>query len=175
MRHIVVGLVLAATLGAGCSSGPSTPDNKSCFAIVGNRGTISANISGLPAFSGIIPTGQANYLAASQVTPASFIIQATDTSSGTSVLVGGPAVVGTTIAGLATPSTSLVQLLLTTRSCTAGTGSWLANSVVGSASVTVTSASSTGVAGSFTGTVYVSPGTSSANSKTISGSFNATF
>jgi hypothetical protein len=177
LQQLLVGLLLVSAIGCGSATDPDTGGvtTNGCFAIVGNRGSITASIAGLSNFAGIIPTGSAAYIPATSVTPATFTIQATDVRDGTSVLVGGPVATGATTSGLTNANTIAVQILVTTRSCTAGTGQWVANSTFGTATVNLSTASSTSVAGSFTGTVNVSPGTSSVGSKTISGSFQATF
>jgi hypothetical protein len=170
-------IVLAAGL-AGCSSNPADPDgttSNGCFAIVGNHGSISATISGLSNFTGTIPTGSNVRTASPIPAGAFFVIQATNVSDGTSVLVGGPVKTGTTASSLTDPDGQTVQVLLTTRSCTAGTGSWSANLAIGTASVNLTSASASGVGGSFTATLTPTAGSGAVGNKTISGTFSATF
>jgi hypothetical protein len=168
---VVVVLTLQAC-GGKKSTDPGGISGSGCFAIVGNHGTITATISGLPAFSGIVPNANATFTPPAGGFPGIFVVQAMDTRTGTSVLVGGPMVVGVTTASTSGNGTS-VQILVTTRSCTAATGAWTANLALGTATVTVTSASAAGVAGSFTGTLE--PGTGATGNKTISGSFSATF
>ena len=62
------GLVIALLLTVGCGDDPTDPSsnsgggsggssNSGCFAIVGNKGTITATITGLAAFNGTIPNG----------------------------------------------------------------------------------------------------------------------
>jgi hypothetical protein len=168
---------------AGCGSNPADPDGGSsgggtsngCFAIVGNHGSISATISGLSNFTGIIPTGQNIRTPSPIPAGAFFTIQATNVSDGTSVLVSGPLKTGTTNASLTDPDGQVVQVLVTTRSCTAGTGSWSASATTGTASVSLTSASATGASGSFTATATPSPGSPTGGNKTVSGTFSATF
>src|SRR4051812_6012672 len=76
--------------GSKSSTTPTDTTQNGCFAIVGNKGSISATIAGLPAFAGTVPTGQAIYTPASSGVVASFTLQATDVKDGTSVLVAGP-------------------------------------------------------------------------------------
>jgi hypothetical protein len=169
---VVVVLTLQACGGKKSSTDPDDISGSGCFAIVGNRGTVTATISGLPAFSGIVPNANATFTPPVGAVPGIFVVQAMDTRTGTSVLVGGPMVLGVTTASASGNGTS-VQILVTTRSCAAATGAWTANLALGTATVTVTSASAAGVAGSFTGTLE--PGTGATGNKTISGSFSATF
>jgi hypothetical protein len=169
-------VAVCACGGSKSSTTPSDPTQNGCFAIVGNKGSISATIDGLPAFAGTVPTGQAIYTAGSSGVVASFTLQATDVKDGTSVLVAGPVKLGATTAAINDLNGgTVVQILLTTRSCTAGTGSWSASAVNGTATVTLTTATSSSVAGTFTGTVTPGAGSGATGNKAVSGSFTATF
>lgn len=178
VRMLPALLSVVAVSVSSCGGSPTDPDQElvnGCFAIVGNRGTVTASISGLPGFSGVVPTGSATFTPPTSVTPGLFIVQGTDVSTGTSVLVGGPAVLGPTTASLLTLNGSAVQIMVTTRSCTAATGLWIGNLVFGTATVNVTSVSASGVGGAFNGTLDASPGSGAVGSKSISGTFTATF
>jgi hypothetical protein len=169
--------ILAVALAA-CDgdTGTDPSDNTNgCFAIAGNKGIVNATIAGLAPFSGIVPTAQATYTPAAGSVPALFNVQATNTTTGTSVLVGGPATLGTTTASSGSAAGASVQLLVTTRTCTGVTGSWIANSLFGTASVTLTAASAATVTGSFTGTLEPAPGSGATGTKTITGTFNVRF
>ena len=171
---IALASVLLACACGGGSNSPTGPSNNSgCFAIVGNKGTITASISGLATFSGIIPTGSATSVTGGQVPL--FTIGATNTQDGTGVIISGQGVVGTSSVGPGTINTTAVgnSISVLTRSCTASTGGWAANIASGSGTITVTSYSPAGVSGTFSATM--DPGTGSTGTKTISGTFNATF
>jgi hypothetical protein len=175
----VLGIPLLAVALPACNSDtgtdPSDDTTTGCFAITGNKGSVAATISGLPAFSGTVPTGQATYTPAAAPVPALFNVQATNITTGTTVLVGGPGILGTTTAAPGSAAGSSVQLLVTTRTCAGVTGSWIANSMFGTASVTLTTASTTAVAGSFTGTLEAASGSGATGTKTMTGTFNVTF
>jgi hypothetical protein len=68
-----------------------------------------------------------------------------------------------------------VSIQVLTRSCSAGTGGWSAGPTLGTASITLTTATSASVAGTFTGTLKPDAGSGAVGDKTITGSFNATF
>lgn len=162
--------------GGGNPAGPSGGSGSSssgCFAVVGNKGTITANITGLAPFSGIVGTG-ASHLVTGGPTPV-FTVGAINIQDGTGVVISGLGVVGTSTVGAAaigTPAQSN-SIAVQTRSCSAGTGSWVATIAFGSGTITVTAASATGVSGTFSATLEPGPGSS--GTKTITGSFNATF
>jgi hypothetical protein len=171
---IALASVLLVCACGGGSNNPAGPtNNSSCFAIVGNKGTITANISGLANFSGIIPTGSATTVAGGQVPL--FTIGAINTQDGTGVIISGQGVVGTSSVGAGTINTTAAgnSISVLTRSCTASTGGWVANIAFGSGTITVTSYSPAGVSGTFSATM--DPGMGSTGTKTISGTFNATF
>ena len=176
VRAVLVLLLAACAAGCG-NDNPTDPDDNGngCFAIVGNRGTVTATISGLPAFSGVIPTGQAILTPAATPAPALFVVHGTDTRTGTSVLVGGPMIIGPTAASISSINGASVQVLVTTRTCTAGTGSWIGNVAFGAAAVNVATATATAVSGSFSGTLEPVAGSGAAGTKTISGNFSGTF
>jgi hypothetical protein len=104
-----------------------------------------------------------------------FTIGATNVQDGTGVIISGQGVVGTSAIGLSTNGTTAVSnsISVQTRSCSAGTGSWFANNAGGSGTIIVSSASSTGVSGTFSATL--DPGQGSSGTKTVSGTFSATF
>jgi hypothetical protein len=172
VRKTVAAALVAAA--CGCGSNPVRP-SPSCFAIVGNHGSMTATISGLPSFSGIIPNASNVRTVTAIPAGATFTIQATDVSDGTSVLVAGPIKLGTTGVSLTDPDGQTIQVILTTRSCATATGVWSASLATGTASITLTSASATGVSGSFTATVTPNPGSPASGNKTVSGSFSVTF
>ncbi len=173
-------VVFLALCVAGCGSSPTEPDDdsisqNSCFAIVGNHGTITATISGLPNFSGRIPNGNNVRTATAIPSGAIFNIQAQDLSDGTSVLITGPMKVGTTVMQIGTGDETAISVLVQTRSCAAATGTWAANLAQGGASVTLTSASTSGASGSFLATVVPVAGSGAVGNKNVSGTFNVTF
>ena len=181
-RHLLLTVALLVTLTmtvVGCGGDSSTPNAPSggntttsgCFALVGNKGTITATISGLPTFNGIIADGGANRVGPVPI----FTIGATNVQDGTSVIISGPGVVGMSAIGPSTAGSTAASnsISVQTRSCSAGIGSWFANIAAGSGTITVTSASATGVAGSFSATVE--PVQGSVGQKTLTGTFNATF
>jgi hypothetical protein len=184
-RPLAFALVLLAPLAASCGgSSPAAPSNNppstnppivtnGCFSVVGNKGTITASISGLTNHTGIIATGAANYVTGGPVP--TFTIGSLNVQDGTSVIISGQAVLGTSPIGVSTNGTNAVSnsVSVQTRSCSAGTGNWVANNAGGSGTITITSASSAGVQGSFSATLE--PGALAAGPKTISGTFSATF
>ena len=104
-----------------------------------------------------------------------FTVGAINVQDGTGVIITGPGVVGTSAIGSATINTPAQSnsISVQTRSCSTGTGNWAAGIGFGSGSITVTSASSTGVSGSFSATLEPGPGFS--GTRTITGTFSATF
>jgi hypothetical protein len=176
MRFAAPLVLLAVIALPACGGSKSTdPSGNGCFAIVGNKGTVTASISGLPAFSGIVSTGNASFTPASGQVPGIFVVQGIDTKTGTSVLVGGPMVAGTHTMSVSTINGSAVTITVTTRSCTQATGLWTANLAQGAATVTVTNATASGVSGSFTGTIEPGAGSGASGTKTIGGNFSVTF
>ena len=180
MPRYLLTLTLPAVLAAACggNSSPSSPGSGStttstCFAVVGNKGTITGSIAGLAPFNGIIANGGANRVTGGPVP--TFTIGATNVQDGTGVIISGQAVVGTSAIGLSTNGTNAVSnsISVQTRSCSAGTGAWFANNAGGSGTITVSSASSTGVSGTFSATL--DPGQGFSGTKTITGTFSATF
>src|SRR5262245_15031146 len=178
------GLVIALLLAAGCGDDPTDPSgnsgggsggssNSGCFAIVGNKGTITATISGLAAFNGTIPNGSVTRVTGGPVPV--YTIGAVNTQDGTGVIISGQGVVGTSAVGPNTGNTTAASnsISVQTRSCTASTGTWFASIASGSGTITVTSYSTTSVSGSFSATL--DPVAGSSGTKTISGTFNATF
>jgi hypothetical protein len=189
---IVTALALAGALACGGNGNPGNPSGsggssgggsaggggtgtQTCFAIVGNKGTITATISGLAAFNGTIPNGQANRVTGGPVP--TYTIGAINTQDGTGVIISGQAVVGTSAIGSGTVNTPAASnsVSVQTRSCTAGTGNWVASIASGSGTITVTSSSATGISGSFSATLEPTSGTGAAGTKTITGTFNATY
>ena len=177
------GLVIALLLTVGCGDDPTDPSsnsgggsggssNSGCFAIVGNKGTITATISGLAAFNGTIPNGSVTRVTGGPVPV--YTIGAVNTQDGTGVIISGQGVVGTSAVGPNTVGTTAASnsISVQTRSCTAGTGTWFASIAYGSGSITVTSYSATAVSGSFSATLDPVVGS---GAKTITGTFSATF
>ena len=164
-----------AVAASGCGDDPNDPSEttSTCFAVVGNRGTITGSITGLSPYNGIIATGGANRVTGGPVP--FFTIGATSVQDGTGVIISGQAVVGTSAIGTGTNGTNAVSnsVSIQTRSCTALTGSWFANNAAGTGTITVTAASATGVSGTFSATLDPSQGFT--GTKTITGSFNAVF
>jgi hypothetical protein len=182
-RRVIAALALLLAPACGGRS-PTDPTNaaqgnqppvtqQSCFAVVGNQGTITATISGLAQHTGIIATGGAHRVTGGPVP--TFTIGSLNVQDGTSVIISGQAVVGTSAIGSGTVNSNAASnsVSVQTRSCSAGTGNWIANVAFGSGSITVTSASAAGVAGTFS--ANLDPGPGFAGTRTISGSFNATF
>jgi hypothetical protein len=174
-------VLFGVTIGAACSS-PANPSNsggggpgQNCFVVVGNRGSITGTISGLAPFNGTIANGGANLVTGGPV--ATFTIGATNVQDGTGVTISGIAVVGTSSVGPGTAGTNAVSNMISvqTRSCMAGTGLWVASIAAGSGTITITSSTATGIAGSFSGTLEASAGSGAAGAKTISGTFSATY
>ena len=171
--------------GAACGSdSPTNPSGSStttgggtntqnCFALVGNKGSITATISGLAAFNGTIANGGANLVTGGPVPI--FTIGATNIQDGTDVIITGMARLGTSSVGknVTDPLEFSNMITVLTRSCSAGTGSWFASIAAGSGTITVTSSTTAGISGSFAATLEA--GTSSIGTKTISGTFNATY
>lgn len=184
MRSVAFTLLLsclAAACGGGNNNKPSsTTQTNGCIAIVGNKGSITATISGSPSYSGTIPNGNTAYVPATANTPAAFTINAVALSNGTQLLIGGPARVGTVTSAFniapADTGTNYVRVSVqeVLANCAGAAGYWYADSFTGTATLTITSASSTGVAGTFTATVAASGG-GATGTKTVSGSFTATF
>lgn len=167
----IAGLVVLP--GCGGKGGPGSPSGGSgCFAVVGNKGSVTASITGLSAYTGIVGTGASFYAAAA---PPFFSFSATSVQDGTGVEVVAQALVGTNPIGpanLNTPS-QVNTITVITRSCTAGTGTWVANIAFGSGTIMVTSVSPSAASGSFSATLL--PGLGSSGNKTITGQFNVTF
>jgi hypothetical protein len=162
--------------GAGSSGGASGGSTTApCVALVGNKGTITASISGLAPFNGIVANGGSNLVTGGPVP--TFVVGATNVSDATSVIITGPAVVGTSAVGPSTGNSPAASnsISVQTRSCASGmgTGNWIASIAFGSGTIVVTSASATGVAGTFSATHDPGPGFS--GTRTITGSFSATF
>lgn len=185
-RRPLVVPVLALVLTVACGDDPADPSGsggsgsgggtgQTCFAIVGNKGSITATISGLAAFSGTIPNGQANLVTGGPVPV--FTIGAINTQDGTGVIISGQAVVGTSAVGPGTGNSNAASnsISVQTRSCTAGTGVWFANIAAGTGTITVTSSSATGISGSFSATMEPVAGSGGSGNKTISGTFSATY
>lgn len=178
------GLVIALLLTVGCGDDPTDPSssnnnsgsggssNSGCFAIVGNKGTITATISGLAAFNGTIPNGSVTRVTGGPVPI--YTIGAVNTQDGTGVIISGQGVVGTSAVGPNTVNTTAASnsISVQTRSCTASTGTWFASIAYGTGSITVTSYSATSVSGNFSATLDPVAGS---GTRTISGTFNATF
>ena len=154
---VVVVLTLHACGGKKSSTEPDGISGSGCFATSETGEPLRPPFPDFPAFSGIVANGNATFTPPVGAHPGVFVVQAMDTRTGTSVLVGGPMVLGVTTVSGSGNGTS-VQIQVTTRSCTAATGGWTANLALGTATVTVTSASATGVAGSFTGTLEAGEG-----------------
>jgi hypothetical protein len=182
-RRVVIGFVTLLASACGGES-PSNPTNnpptntppvtqQGCFSVVGNQGTITATITGLANHTGIIASGGANRVTGGPVP--TFTIGSLNVQDGTSVIISGQAVVGTSAIGSATINTGAASnsVSVQTRSCSAGTGNWVANVAFGSGSITILSASATGVTGSFSANLEPGPGFT--GTKAISGSFSATF
>jgi hypothetical protein len=178
-RHLVLALILSVALAAACGSdsSPTPPSGggatSGCFAVVGNRGTITGSITGLAAFNGIVANGGANRVTGGPVP--TFTIGATNIQDGTGVIISGQAVVGTSAIGPGTNGTTAVSnsISIQTRSCSAATGAWFANNAAGGGTITISAASATGISGTFSATLE--PGQGFSGTKAISGSFNATF
>jgi hypothetical protein len=183
--RIPVGLTLAvagAVTLAACGGGesPTTPapiTQNNCFAVVGNKGTMTASITGLIPFTGIVPTGGSTYVpgVGGAFGGPRFGFGAISVQDGTGVDILAEAALGIQPVGpdtLNTPSTGN-RIAVTTRSCEAGTGTWIADIAFGSGTITVTSVSPTGASGSFSATLL--PGLTSSGQKTISGQFNVMF
>jgi hypothetical protein len=172
-RHLLLTLALPVALAAACG-GNNNPSGagSGCFAVVGNKGTITGSISGLAPYNGIIANGGANRVIGGPVP--FFTVGATSVQDGTGVIISGQAVVGTSAIGLSTNGTNAASnsISIQTRSCTAATGTWFASNATGSGSITVSSSSSTGISGTFSATLDPVLGS---GTKTITGSFNATF
>jgi hypothetical protein len=177
--------VLALVMTIACGGDPNDPSGgggsgggsgggQTCFAIVGNKGSMTATISGLAAFTGTVPNGQ-SYLVTAGPVPV-FTVGAMNTQDGTGVIITGQAVVGTSAVGSGTINTNAASnsISVQTRSCTAGTGNWAATVAFGGGTITITSSTSTGISGSFSGTLEAAGGGAS-GTKTISGTFNATY
>jgi hypothetical protein len=149
--------------------------NQNCFALVGNRGSITGTISGLAPFNGTIANGGANLVTGGPV--AIYTVGATNTQDGTMVIITGIAPVGTSSVGPGTAGSPAASnsIQVITRSCTAGTGAWIASIAGGSGTITITSSTATGIAGSFSGTVEATAGSGAIGTKTVSGTFSASF
>src|SRR5262245_32641189 len=107
--RLVAVLTLAAHLAA--CGGDSSPTSTSggtttsgCFAVVGNKGSITGTISGLATYNGIIADGGANRVTGGAVP--TFTIGATNVQDGTGVIISGTAVVGTGSIGVGTAGTT---------------------------------------------------------------------
>jgi hypothetical protein len=96
-------------------------------------------------------------------------------NQGATIIVTWPAILGTTSATLTSIPGSAVSIQLLTRSCSAGTGGWSAGPTLGTASITLTTATTATVVGSFTGTVAPQAGSGAVGDKTITGTFTATY
>jgi hypothetical protein len=174
----VAGAVTLTACGGGES--PTTPapiTQNNCFAVVGNKGTVTASITGLIPFTGIVPTGGSSYIpgVGGALGGPRFGFGGLSVQDGTEVDIVAQAAVGIQPVGpntINTPSTGN-RIAVITRSCEAGTGNWIADIAFGSGTITVTSVSPTGASGSFAATLL--PGPTSSGQKTISGQFNVTF
>jgi hypothetical protein len=168
-HRILCAAVCLSTLAA-CGSSPSSPSGgntgTNCSVIVGNKGTVTSQVNG-STFSGIAPTGSATQ----SQTSLSLFGQDTDN---TTISVVTNAAVGTIAFGAGIVSAGTIQLQ--TRSCTAGTGLWVASIVGGNGTITVTSLTATGASGTFSGTLVAQAGSGASGTKTITnGQFNVTF
>jgi hypothetical protein len=180
--RIAICLALAVSVcacGGKKSTDPTDPNaitKNGCFAVVGNKGNIKASATGVASFSGIVANGGSSYAPGAGQAPATFSLGATDVNIGSDIIITGPAITGTTTASLNNlPGSSVsVQYLARAQDCSGSAGLWRADPTIGSASVTLTSASTSGVTGTFTGTLKPSGG-GAAGDKTISGSFTTTF
>jgi len=179
--RIAICLTLAVSVcacGGGKSTDPTDPNaitKNGCFAVVGNKGNIKASGTGVSSYSGIVSKGGSSYAAAVGQAPPTFGVGATDVSSGSDIIITGPATTGTTTASLTSIPGSSVSLTYLTRDCSSGTGVWRADGTQGTASITLTSASASGVTGSFSGTLKPSPGSGATGDKTFTGTFTTTF
>ncbi len=165
-RSAVVLSLVVALSGCGKKDSPTSPGGGSnCSVIVGNKGTVTAQIDGA-AFSGITPTGGATQ------TP-NVITLFGQTTDNTTLTLGTTSLNGTSTFGAGIVNGSSISLQ--TRSCTAGTGLWMA--VFGSGSGTITIQSTpTGATGTFSGTLVAVPNSGATGTKTITGGqFNVTF
>lgn len=160
-------LVLAIAAPACGKKSPSAPDtNTNCSVIVGNKGTVTAQVNGAT-FTGITPTGGAMQTSGA-------LTAFGQTSDNTTLTIGTTPVVGTLTlgAGIVSPATLQIQ----TRSCSGLTGYWLASIAGGSGSITVTSITATGASGTFSGTLLPQPGSGATGNKVIErGEFTVTF
>jgi hypothetical protein len=168
--------VLIATVAA-CGKSPSSPTTitngsgsgttqTKCGVIVGNKGSVTASVSG-SAFTGITPAGGATRV------PNALVLFGQSTDD-TTLTISTTDAVGTTTVGEGLINGTSIQLQ--TRSCTQGTGLWTASITGGSGTITVTSVTAAGASGTFSGTLLAQPGTGATGTKTITnGQFNVTF
>lgn len=165
----VIGVAVIVGAAACGKKSPTAPDGNTktgCSVIVGNKGTVTAQVDG-SAFSGTTPTGGA---VATQNTLTLFGHAQNDTT----LTIGTVPTVGTTTLGAGIVNGASISLQ--TRSCSAGTGLWMASIGGGSGTITVTTVSATGASGTFSGTLVAQPGSGAAGNKVITnGQFNVTF
>lgn len=171
LRRYATALTISAlTLVFAACGGSSTKPDDSCFAVAGNKGTVTADIQGLATFNGRVGTGGANLVSGQSF----FTVNAVNVSDGTSVVFSAPASVASTpLPGPLNGPFAGLTMTVSTRSCTAGTGTWTAGIGSGSGTMNVTAFSSTAAVGNFN--ITLQPVAPTTGTKTISGNFNVTF
>lgn len=177
-------LCLALTVSVCACGGKKSTDptdgvlKNGCFAVANNVGNITATISGLPSYSGIVQKGGAIVTAGAGQVPGVVTVGALDLKDGTQVIITGPARLGATTASITPADVAAASVsikVITVKSdCTGPTGLWNADPTSGVATVTLTTVTSSTVTGTFTGTLKPS-GSGAVGDKTITGTFTATF
>jgi hypothetical protein len=161
-RSLSAAILLVATAGCGSDTNPASGGN--CGTIVGNQGTVTAQVAGA-SFSGIVPTGLTTNVGG----VLSVSGQNTDNST---LYFSIPAGVGVKAVGGANAGSLSFQ----TRSCTAGTGLWVANAAGGTGTITILTLTATGATGTFAGTLQPQSGSGATGEKLITaGQFTVTF